>query len=192
MGNAEAGWYDDGSGRQRWWDGSRWTEHYADLSGPSVELRSDPRPLPVTPTAPGWYDDQRGRRRWWDGRRWTAQSRFSGDHQTFAELTVDGRWIHYRDASQPIAGAAAAYEPGAKVVQRATASHAGRMSVVFGPLGVTSAAKFRRRVHPAELLIAVDGPEQFWVVPVDPAYAVQARDFVTWINNAASHYRYRG
>lgn len=24
-----AGWYDDGSGRQRWWDGEQWTEHYA-------------------------------------------------------------------------------------------------------------------------------------------------------------------
>ncbi|MFD5224379.1 DUF2510 domain-containing protein [Microbacterium sp. NPDC058342] len=25
-----AGWYDDGSGRQRWWDGEQWTERYAD------------------------------------------------------------------------------------------------------------------------------------------------------------------
>ncbi|WP_067201006.1 DUF2510 domain-containing protein [Microbacterium sp. XT11] len=24
-----AGWYDDGSGRQRWWDGVQWTEHFA-------------------------------------------------------------------------------------------------------------------------------------------------------------------
>lgn len=30
MSNAPAGWYDDGSGRQRWWDGSVWTEHFAD------------------------------------------------------------------------------------------------------------------------------------------------------------------
>lgn len=26
---ATPGWYDDGAGRQRWWDGARWTEHYA-------------------------------------------------------------------------------------------------------------------------------------------------------------------
>lgn len=30
MTNAAAGWYDDGSGRQRWWDGTQWTEHFAD------------------------------------------------------------------------------------------------------------------------------------------------------------------
>lgn len=24
-----AGWYDDGSGRQRWWDGTQWTDHFA-------------------------------------------------------------------------------------------------------------------------------------------------------------------
>lgn len=27
------GWYDDGSGRQRWWDGTQWTDHYLDEQG---------------------------------------------------------------------------------------------------------------------------------------------------------------
>ncbi|MFT4260248.1 DUF2510 domain-containing protein [Microbacterium sp.] len=27
-----AGWYDDGSGRQRWWDGNQWTEHFAPVA----------------------------------------------------------------------------------------------------------------------------------------------------------------
>ncbi len=33
-----AGWYDDGSGRQRWWDGTQWTEHFAPIveSSPSA------------------------------------------------------------------------------------------------------------------------------------------------------------
>ncbi len=34
-----AGWYDDGSGRQRYWDGARWTEHFAPAA-------------PSSPTAP--------------------------------------------------------------------------------------------------------------------------------------------
>lgn len=27
---AAPGWYDDGTGRQRWFDGNMWTNHYAD------------------------------------------------------------------------------------------------------------------------------------------------------------------
>lgn len=30
MANAPAGWFDDGSGRQRWWDGTAWTDRYLD------------------------------------------------------------------------------------------------------------------------------------------------------------------
>lgn len=30
MSDVVAGWYDDGSGRQRWWDGSAWTDNFAD------------------------------------------------------------------------------------------------------------------------------------------------------------------
>lgn len=36
-----AGWYDDGSGSRRWWDGSQWTEHVV----------TAPQPAPVEPTA---------------------------------------------------------------------------------------------------------------------------------------------
>ncbi len=34
-----AGWYDDGSGRSRWWDGSQWTAHFADdqKAGPASQ-----------------------------------------------------------------------------------------------------------------------------------------------------------
>jgi hypothetical protein len=28
-----AGWHDDGSGRQRWWDGSAWTDRFKDAEG---------------------------------------------------------------------------------------------------------------------------------------------------------------
>ena len=28
MANAAEGWYDDGSGKQRWWDGQKWTDRW--------------------------------------------------------------------------------------------------------------------------------------------------------------------
>lgn len=47
-----AGWYDDGSGRQRWWDGEQWTEHFAPEATapdqPSEQIVEEP--LPVVPT----------------------------------------------------------------------------------------------------------------------------------------------
>lgn len=37
MSDVAAGWYDDGSGRQRWWDGSTWTDHFADQQPSQAE-----------------------------------------------------------------------------------------------------------------------------------------------------------
>lgn len=39
-----AGWYDDGHGQLRWWDGSRWTEHTAP---PAVTQPVRPQPRPA-------------------------------------------------------------------------------------------------------------------------------------------------
>ncbi len=43
-----AGWYDDGSGRQRYWDGTQWTEHFAPAAPPPPTAPAAPPP----PTAP--------------------------------------------------------------------------------------------------------------------------------------------
>ncbi|MDQ0576722.1 NINE protein [Agromyces albus] len=32
----QPGWYDDGSGRQRWWSGAAWTEHFAPPAPPAT------------------------------------------------------------------------------------------------------------------------------------------------------------
>lgn len=39
MSDVAAGWYDDGSGRQRWWDGSAWTEHFGDQQTPATTAK---------------------------------------------------------------------------------------------------------------------------------------------------------
>ena len=37
--SAPAGWYDDGSGRQRWWDGNAWGVYAQDVSSAQLEVR---------------------------------------------------------------------------------------------------------------------------------------------------------
>lgn len=60
---AQAGWYDDGSGQERWWNGSEWTGDY-------LSERLAIRSRTNSSAAPGMYDDGSGRARWWDGRNW--------------------------------------------------------------------------------------------------------------------------
>lgn len=40
MADIAAGWYDDGSGRQRWWDGSAWTDQFAEEQPAAPERSS--------------------------------------------------------------------------------------------------------------------------------------------------------
>jgi hypothetical protein len=47
--SAAAGWYDDGTGRQRWWNGTAWTDHYADqqrAQQPSYLVAAQPQYVP--------------------------------------------------------------------------------------------------------------------------------------------------
>jgi len=184
MGNVEAGWYDDGSGNQRWWDGDHWTEHYADMSGSRVELRSSPI-APAAPKGAGWYDDHRGRLRWWDGGQWTPRNQLIGEQHSLAGVTVAGEWIHYRDLSQPVSGVMASYETGGEIGKRSTLTRAVAGGVLFGPAGAITGATFSRTVNRRAFYLAIDGPEQFWIVPVAPKLAAQAREFAAWTNTAA-------
>lgn len=51
MSNIPAGWYDDGQGGQRWWDGTQWTEHTQ--PGPSAPAAPESPARPAAPQAPG-------------------------------------------------------------------------------------------------------------------------------------------
>ena len=186
---AEPGWYDDGTGAQRWWDGTRWTEHYADFGGFGVELRADAAPAPQNPVAPGWYDDGNGRQRWWDGRQWTQQSRFSGEQDSYGGLIVDGRWIHMGDFSQPIGGVGAVVSTVADLGKRPAIANAVRQRTLFTPSGAMTPRQFGR-IDRRALALAIESSQMAWIT-FPPAHdEASARQFANWVNRSAEHYRH--
>ena len=47
MAQAAAGWYDNGDGRQRYWDGTAWTEHFASSAVPPAATPTAETPAPA-------------------------------------------------------------------------------------------------------------------------------------------------
>jgi len=186
----EAGWYDDGTGKQRWWDGARWTEQYIDLNERDIELHVDAPPA-STPTGSGWYDDGRGRQRWWDGTRWTDATRFSGEEESHAGIVVDGRWIHFGTLSSPVGGAIASYESGADLIKRGRLSKPAIARTLYGPSGQITPHLLKRSVDPRSgyLLVEVNG--QVWLAQSPTGQDAEARRFTAWINAVSQHYFYR-
>lgn len=184
------GWYDDGTGKQRWWDGTHWTEQYIDLRERDVELRTDAGPAAAGAAQPGWYDDQRGRTRWWDGREWTRDVRYSGEEQEFAGVVIDGRWVHLGDLSQPVAQVEASVDAGDTLLRRPGFTQAAVERRMFGPMGPITPRTLSRAVNRAVVHLVISGP-QVWVVPFLHPYETQARRFASWINTCSEHYRYR-
>jgi hypothetical protein len=185
----EAGWYDDGTGKQRWWDGSRWTEHYVDLHERFTELHTGAAPASA-PAQPGWYDDGRGRQRWWDGRQWTSAFRFSGEEESLGGIVVDGRWIHFGALSESVAGASATYVSGDELLRRGRLSRPAVARTLFGPSGPITPRLLARAVHSgADYLIVELGP-QVWLTTVPPGQDAEGRRFASWINSVSEHYRY--
>jgi hypothetical protein len=186
----DAGWYDDGTGKQRWWDGTRWTEHYIDLRERWTELHAGAAPA-TQPAKAGWYDDGRGRMRWWDGRRWTDASHFSGEEETFAGIVVDGRWIHFGALSQPIAGATASHVSGTELLKKGGLSKPAVARTLFGPSGQITPRLLPRSVYAGAGYLVVDVGGQVWLATVPAGEEAHAGRFATWINNVSEHYRYR-
>ena len=186
----EPGWYDDGTGKQRWWDGSRWTEHYVDLNERWTELHTSAAPVTV-PAEPGWYDDGRGRQRWWDGRRWTDAFRYSGEEQSLSGIVVDGRWIHFGALSQPVAGAIASYVSGTELIKRGRLDRPAIARTLFGPSGLITPRLLKRSVYGQASYLIVEVAGQVWLAQVPAGQDREARQFANWINTVSEHYRYR-
>jgi hypothetical protein len=183
------GWYDDGTGKQRWWDGFHWTDQYIDLREPDTQLRTDAGPAASGPAQPGWYDDQRGRTRWWDGRRWTGQVRYSGQEQDFAGIVVDGRWIHLGGLSQPVGEVEASVETGDALLRRPAFTRAAVERRMYGPGGAITPHTINRTIHRLVPHVVIGG-SQVWVAPFPPERDAEARRFASWVNTSAQHYRY--
>ncbi|MFD4959085.1 DUF2510 domain-containing protein [Microbacterium sp. NPDC058389] len=184
------GWYDDGTGKQRWWDGTHWTDQYIDLREADIELRTDAGPTGSGPAQAGWYDDGRGRTRRWDGRQWTREVRYSGQQQEFAGIVVDGRWIHFGDLSQPVSEVAASADSGDALLRRPEFTKAAVERRMFGRAGPITPRSLNRTVDRSTAHLVIAG-SQVWVAPFPPAHDTEARRFVTWVNSSAEHYRYR-
>ncbi len=186
---AEAGWYDDGSGRHRWWDGTRWSDQYIDLRERETTLHSDAGTVPPAANA-GWYDDGRGRQRWWDGARWTDAARFSGDEESFAGIVVDGRWIHFGPVSLPVGDAVAAVESGKDLLRRGRLGKAATARTLQGPAGPITPRLLPRAVSAAADYLLVEIAGQVWLAAVPRGDEARARTFAGWINAASQHYRH--
>lgn len=190
MTQAAPGWYDDGTGKQRWWDGSRWTEQYIDLRERDVELHADAA-VPTGRAAAGWYNDGRGRKRWWDGSRWTDAAQFSGDEETFAGITVDGRWIHFGTSSHPSAGASAVIATGAELLKRGRLAAPAKARTLIGAYGPITPRLLARAVAPTTSYLVVEVAGEVWLAAVPAGQEAAGARFATWIDNVAEHYRYR-
>ena len=188
--HADPGWYDDGTGKQRWWDGTRWTEEYIDLREHDIELHRDAAPVAGAAVA-GWYDDQRGRLRWWDGRQWTTAVRYSGEEQELAGVIIDGRWIHFGESSQPVAGAQASVETGDALLRRPAFTRSAVDRRLVGRAGAITPRTLNRIIQRPLLYLVITGTEQVWVTAVPHGHEAAARRFASWVNTSAEHYRYR-
>jgi hypothetical protein len=186
----DAGWYDDGTGKQRWWDGTRWGEQFIVLDDYRTELHTGAVPV-SGPAGAGWYDDGRGRERWWDGERWTDAVRYSGSEESFAGIVVDGRWIHFGAASEPVAGATADVHDAADLLRRGRLGGAATARALYGPAGLITPRLLKRAVEASEHHLLVQVSAHVWLAGVPSGDQARAAQFATWINTVSDHYRYR-
>jgi hypothetical protein len=185
-----AGWYDDGTGRQRWWDGARWSDEYIDLREARTELHTGSAPVAAGCAAAGWYDDQRGRERWWDGTRWTTAVRYSGQEQSFAGIVLDGRWVHFGDLSQPVGGVEASVDTGDALLRSPAFTRNAVERRLFGSAGPITPRTLNRAIDRSRRYLVVAGAPQVWIAAITADQETEAQVFAGWVRASSVHYRY--
>ncbi len=186
-----AGWHlEPGSGRQRWWDGSAWTTHYADADATTEVATAHTSTavaiVPPTANVAAWLDDGRGRIRWWDGRHWTANVQgLPPVTGAFGGMYIEDAWVYHAAESQPIAGVQFLVESVGQLRERSTLTRTAVGGLLFGGAGMIVGAMFKKQQDLRELYLLVDGPRHCWVTPLDPRFGLEARRFAAWANSVS-------
>ena len=95
--SAPAGWYPVPEGRERYWDGSAWTEQMRDLAAPATGPALDPTPEPTDHLDQSTLDPTRAID---DGGNWS-----SGD--ATQQLSVDATSVLPQGVAEEVAAAGA-------------------------------------------------------------------------------------
>ncbi|KJC62948.1 DUF2510 domain-containing protein [Agreia bicolorata] len=187
MTDVAAGWYDDGSGGKRWWDGRAWTTRQADMPKPTASYAPKPK-LP-------------------EGTRWATVgnpiSKVGGGRYL---LIHDHLFVHLGDAARTLHDVAVIDITEVDVVQSTLQKTRGlatiRIAVGHGietiHLTLDDVREFRDGVAAitgaiADARLAANGglpsAEPEAVAEQAPDAAVQARDFIAELGALAAFHR---
>jgi hypothetical protein len=187
MSDVAAGWYDDGSGGKRWWDGRAWTTRQADMPKPTASYAPKPK--------------------WPEGTRWAAVGNPISKVGAGRYLLInDHLFVHLGDAARTLHDVAVVDITELDVVQSTLQKTRGlatiRVTVGRGDdsmqLTLDDVREFREGVAAiteaiATARLAANGglasAEPEAVVETVPDAAAPARDFIAELGALAAYHR---
>lgn len=202
------GWYDDGSGRQRWWDGEAWTHHVAtpDIVTPAVgdgveiskvsseavvhdypkatftEVARDglSSVMPAQQHPHAAYDTAIG-----------AQGLLGGQQIKLTEGTIRF-WDDNTERVRSVVGAVAEFEIGATrtLGARTTLTRVAAGGLLAGKAGAIVGGQFQKdREDLTQVFVTISWPDGGWAQVADSAAAeAHMRKAVARINSASAYY----